>query len=118
MSTDVTMQELELETAELLPSRETLVLLQLRIPAAASGPQRHPGLRSRSSVFGNGIAQQGYRNAVGIARLLAVPTRAAACCAVCLRGVRGRWEGRPWVPGRPSRYGFPSPLGRPVERPR
>ena len=35
MSTDVTMQELELETAELLPARETLCSCREQRPAPA-----------------------------------------------------------------------------------
>ncbi len=42
MSTDVTMKELELETAELLPSRETL----------SCGSSRHSG-SSITNVIGN-----------------------------------------------------------------
>jgi hypothetical protein len=47
MSTDVTMQDLELETAELLPSRETLW----------SGGQYHSGGFSQTA-FGFGNANQ------------------------------------------------------------
>jgi hypothetical protein len=43
MSTDVTMQELELESAELLPSRETL----------SCGSSRHGGSTSITNVIGN-----------------------------------------------------------------
>ena len=51
MSTDVTMQELELETAELLPSRETL--------GVSGGPSRHgSGISQFGSNFGFGNANQ------------------------------------------------------------
>jgi hypothetical protein len=51
MSTDVTMQELELETAELLPARETLGM--------HSGPSGHgSGISQFGSNFGFGNANQ------------------------------------------------------------
>ena len=52
MSTDVTMQELELETAELLPARETLC-----------GPATSGGISQSRSNFGIGNANQ---QAVGV----------------------------------------------------
>jgi hypothetical protein len=68
MSTDVTMQELELETAELLPSRETLCC-----PYATRNGNTSFGLLdgnqvqilSGLSVFGNGTAQNGNGNFIG-----------------------------------------------------
>jgi hypothetical protein len=52
---DVTMQELELETAELLPSRETLHCWRPQAPAAqregsAQRAGRPPTLRGRSPI--------------------------------------------------------------------
>jgi hypothetical protein len=67
MSTDVTMQELEFETAELLPARETL----WSHSGARNGNSsvgilngNQVQVLSGFSVFGNGTAQNGNGNVI------------------------------------------------------
>ena len=92
----VTMQDLELEHAELLPSRETLWCCK---------PYSHGGGSSLSQLY-YGI---GNTNQVGLINVSAlngdlVPGRitAQACCATGGVCTAGR-EGRPVPHGRPSR---------------
>jgi hypothetical protein len=67
MSTDVTMRELELETAELLPSRETLNGWGARNGNSNFGVLNGNQVQVLSgfSVFGNGTAQNGNGNGIG-----------------------------------------------------
>ena len=61
MSTDVTMQELEFETAELLPSRETLTTCG-RHPSSG-GSQTFVSQFGQGNVIGNGnYDQHGFLN--------------------------------------------------------
>ncbi len=63
MSTDVTMQDLELETAELLPSRETLW---------SGGTYHTPGFSQTAFGFGNAnqVAVAGSGDGNGILNIL------------------------------------------------
>ena len=112
MSTDVTMQELELETAELLPARETLSCRSshpsFNVTQAGQSawstsarsrrrqhPERHRRARHRRRERRR---QRRHRQPVAPARL-APP----ACCAVPEGGCTAVRRAAPRFPGRPSR---------------
>ena len=89
MST-VTMQELELETAELLPSRETLCYY--KPPYATRTARRRPAAAS-SSLSASASASS------------TCPARTTACCAVRPEGAAQQVRrAAPGFPGRPSNY--------------
>ena len=121
MSTDVTMQELELETAELLPARETLWSGGGSTRSFSSQhhlPERQQRQRRRQRagpaaliLFGHQRRPYANGNRAATRHLLAPARLTQLACALPEGDARPAREGRPAAapPGRPSRLRRPGP---------
>ena len=87
MSTAVTMQDLELETAELLPNRETLCCVGGRLPS-----YHQVNILSGNAVNISVLSLGGNQQAIAgnYQRVAPAWPRTAVLLCICLRGMRGR----------------------------
>ena len=88
MSTDVTMQELELETAELLPARETLCCFSHHNSARPTSPRSAYGNTAQAGLINVSVAQRQLQRHLNNAPVVPArppplpPAQAGICCTV------------------------------------
>ena len=104
MSTDVTMQELELETAELLPSRETLGVCKQPLAARATATAAPTSVRQHEPEPGaESVTSPSPRSTAKATRQHPQPVAPARltllACALPRGGCTAGKGGPPWFPG-------------------